>query len=518
MPTPTTPLETTMANDPDSLTRPQMPNPDDDLRARQQRDLYCVLTNSHDDIAELWFQEHVHDEVIAVWGAPDIGSANSLADGSSQLSVLYVEEPTVLHRDPSGMALVETYMPDYWVGQQWTQYCTLGIGEWLRHVKWDDATEQLVFRHVRPDNCYVVTTSAEPTKPIALAELRLYQDSEGNWYYAWDVHDCQKPDDPVFRIIKGDIDEFCRPLEGAEIVQEKRGAEYPARNADGKGVVPYGTYRWQDIGEMWSFQLQRGAYHSTLTASLYWTGVRRAAVHSSGPHCKTVGLKPPGGMNKAGTQDASISRPILPGSTEYCVMDPEYKGGTPQLWEISPGDHLGDIVSLATEYGVRSLMRFGIDGSDVSRQSAAPESGLALFLHSKVKRQFQRRVAPLFRRSDQHVLYIASAVLRVQGVEVPEDGYSITYYEIPESPQEEKERRERLAWKREHGLLNDVDLYIDEHPGADREAAMASIIRNKLEQRRLEQRLREVLEAEGLADDPPPQKPEPTQPNTTTEE
>ena len=163
MPTPTTPLETTMANDPDSLTRPQMPNPDDDLRARQQRDLYCVLTNSHDDIAELWFQEHVHDEVIAVWGAPDIGSANSLADGSSQLSVLYVEEPTVLHRDPSGMALVETYMPDYWVGQQWTQYCTLGIGEWLRHVKWDDATEQLVFRHVRPDNCYVVTTSAEPT-------------------------------------------------------------------------------------------------------------------------------------------------------------------------------------------------------------------------------------------------------------------------------------------------------------------------------------------------------------------
>jgi len=508
-----------MSNDPESLQRPYMPTADDERRRQKQCDLYQVATNTHDDIATKWFEEHVHEEVIAVWGPPDIGSANALADGCSQLAVLYTEVPAIRPGKARGDLLVDTYMGDYWAGQQWTQFCCLCVGEWLRCIEWDEDSSGLSFRQVRPDNVYILAHDKQRTKPLILAELRLRQDPDSaEWYYAWDVHDI-RPGKEAYRVVRGSIDEFGQPAKGSSATVEKlkAGRDYPARDVDGKAVIPYPIYRWMKTGELWNHQLMRGSYAATLTGALYWTGVRRAAVHAAGPHTLSVGLKPPPRVIKnIGTEDAAISMPILPGSHVYHSQDAGYSG-TPMVWTISPGDHLAELRKLATESDVRALMRFGVDGSDISRQSAAPESGLALFLHAKAKRQFQLRVQPSFRETDEEAIRIASAVLRVQGIETPEDGYSLAYYELPESPQEQKARAERQDREKKHGLISDVDLYIDAHPGTSRAAAMRAIIKTRVEQAQLEEDLAQALQQAGLREPPVPPSRE-TSPDNQTEE
>jgi hypothetical protein len=126
-------------------------------------------------------------------------------------------------------------------------------------------------------------------------------------------------------------------------------------------------------------------------------------------------------------------------------------------------------------------------------------SGAAMFVSTKGRREFARQVEPLFRRSDLETIRIASALSRRRGLGAfPSMGYTITYAEIPESPAEQKERRDQITWEQSSGYLSPLDGYQRLHPGASNADAFDAMVQAELDVRRLAKAVADQASAEGL--------------------
>ncbi len=514
--------------------RPRMPTKADQDRALHSEMRWRVLKEDWDDLLADWLAEHVDEERLTVWGPPDT-SSNSLADVASQLSTpgLYGKRPIIQHRDLIAQTLVGEggFLDEagLWTKLQQVQYFSIGLGDCL--LRFDALQDQrrLSVRIVFPHNVYTASSGAEPDEAIELWELRLrWWDDKDKWVWTWDqfrLHDKLLDGAPSYRIVLAETDaqdaksgdsRTDNMLRGVDVSNVFLGTE---RNLDGdftgdrypfidpaKGpYIPYSTYRAVDSGELWNAHHKRGAFRGTLNAGMNWTYTQHAARDASGSAVLAVGIDVPAanvrhGGDGFGQRARAESLILTPGAIVYHQAS---EGASQSFFqEIGPGGNLTDLSAYANLYEQKQAVRWGLNPSDLTRVTNNPQSGAALFVSSKGRREFARQLEPLFRRADLRSIRISSLLLSAASIAtLPVDGYSIQYAEIPESPEEERSGREALDWDIEHGVITQVELLQVRRPGTTKEDALASIVKSSVEKRQIDALVAEELGRLGLIDE-----------------
>ena len=86
------------------------------------------------------------------------------------------------------------------------------------------------------------------------------------------------------------------------------------------------------------------------------------------------------------------------------------------------------------------------------------------------------RMSPLFRRADEQLIRIIAIMSnQAAGTTFDEAGYSVVYTSTTETPDEEKARREQLQFERAEGLVSQIDMWMEYHPGATRTDAVRAL-------------------------------------------
>jgi hypothetical protein len=485
--------------------RPRMPTLQDQQRSQAQCDRLKILNDDWRDIIDDWLAEHIGQDRRHVWGIPDI-SANPLADISRQLSIpgLYGQAPTIQH----GEDLLETFLGQdgflqesgLWTKMQQVQYYTLGIGDFVLNVNCING--KLVLRLVPPHNLYVECSEDDPQNPYRLWELRLMWWSERNEYvWVWEQFEIEYGDRPAaHRVVVANRDgtvgeDVSERFLGRAFV----GDDYPYRGADDKAVIPYSFYRSQDTGSLWNENSTRGIVQGTLNTALYWTYVGHSARDATGSFTIVAGLTPLGATTKkdsAGNVVSSMT--ITPGALAYHEPSADTQ---PFVQSIGSGVNLGDLTTFADLYEMKQAVRYGLNPTDLSRQSANPTSGAALMISNSGKREFSAQVEPLYRQSDLNTLRLCAIVLNRAGLgPYPESGFTVSYAEIKRSPAEARERREEIQWQVDNGYLSPVDAYKKLHPGVSDDNARSALVRSRVDEYQIDQQVKAIT-GETIEDD-----------------
>jgi hypothetical protein len=501
-------------------------------RRQHQEDRLRVVLEIHDEIARAWMAEQMDDELLSAKGVPDL-SVNTMLFNGRQMSALYDEAPDVAHADDSAAVLVGPggFLDDsgFWSGQQWTQLIALTVGDCIRvpEVVEDEDTGELTFqvRHVYPSNVWVRAAASRTSRAVELWELRIrpIKDATGAKHdqYAWDVYRIDGAA-PYYRVMvpggtgDGGYEDKTQEVHGRTF----EGPGYVWRVA-GQPFIPHVFYSAVPDGYLLHSGYNRGAYHGCLNSILHWTGLNRSMACTMVPFVLTWGLRPPSAKTKgAGSGEATNGLTLTPGAIAFCAIDEKNGGVAPGVVQITPGPYLETLLKGATEYEVQQGGRWGAGESSAQKSGSSPWSGAALTISNHDRRYGQRKMRPSFERQDKVFLRNSAAVLMAWNLarDVPLTGYSITYHEIPLTPEEQQQTREQLDWEQTHGLISDVERYCRLPPGASKETAQKAIVTAALEQRRLNQTINDSLAAAGLAppEDEDPIEPDENDPTTTT--
>ena len=492
-----------------ALQRPPMPTEADQARATHQRTRLELLTEEHHDVASDWRVEHIGDERAAVQGPLDL-SVNPIANICRQLSTPghYGARPTITHADAAGLDLVER-MDDagYWTRMQEVEYLALGLGDVFVAHGWDTRSKALSYRIVFPHNVMIFTSSSAPDVPIALWELGTRVDPlTGRAFYAWDQYDISDPANPTYRIVRASTSEADGdPDVTAQYLPADFPEPYPWRLEDGAPILRHVRYRDADTGRAWNTYNKRGAHHGTLNSIVLASYMMHCARDASGRTVIMVGVEPLMGSGQGiGSRDRVATAPLLPGTIAYHQAT---DGAQPMVVEVGPGAHLAEVAAVSSEYEIRQAIRWGLNPADITRQHANPTSGAALAISNKAKREFADRTTPIFRRVDRQALALSAVVSRVfGGISSPESGYAISYSQIPMTPDELAAERDDDDWQLGHSLKSPIDLYIERHPGATRESALAAIAQAIADKQAIDD---EVARITGPPPPPPPPAAEP---------
>lgn len=486
-------------------SRPAMPTPKDQERSVHQSTRLQILDDDWDDVIKEWLEQHIDQERLKIWGIPDT-SANPLADLCRQLSTpgLYGREPDLRHGESTAAGLVRLMASaGLWTRMQHVQFLTLGLGETLLNIDAPKGEGGLVYRVVHPHNTWVRVAPDDPMRVVEIRELRLrWWDQKKEWVYTWDVR--QIDGEPRWSIHYAERDgALGGDLSNVFLSAGKAlaGDAYPYRYEDGSPFIPYVCYHEADTGKFWNHWSKRGIHRGTLHTALLWTYVMHCARDATGSFTLVAGLVPPSGTHIAkdvSNQGAGLRTFVVtPGAMAFCEFSGD--GQQPFVHDVGPGANLPEVFKAAVEYELRQGVRFGLNPSDVSRQHANPMSAAALVVSNQGKREFASRVTPLFRRADLETIRKSAAIARVAGLGVfPETGYSVTYEEIPRSPQERVARREEITWEQESGLASPIDAYRELHPGTTEDDAVAALIKAQIDRMRIARDTRSHADALGL--------------------
>lgn len=508
---------------------PRMPTQEDQERAEHQHQRYLILRETWDRLLEEWLEEHVDVERLEVWGPPDT-SANPLVDICAQLTTpgLYGRRPDASHAEALGMAIVgaEGFLDQvrYFQRMQRVQFYCVGLGDFL--VRWtvDEESRSLGMRLVEPHRVYARAEPDNPGKPVELWEMRprllRRVGEEPRWIWAWDQFRLADPDEldeegnrlPSYKVIAVDpgneLDgkDVSGLFLGTEEVPNGRlvGADYPFVDGD-EPILPWTWYRSLDEGVLWSWTAKRGAFRGTLNTGLNWTFTQRAARDASGKTTIIIGAKaPPVESKKSKSGGGSIQTIMLtPGAALFLDQHPDATQLLVQ--DVGPGGNLDSLASYSSGYELRQAVRWGLNPADVQRLNNNPMSGAALFVTSKGRRDFARQVEEFFRESDRDAARTAAAMLTAAGVgRFPTVGYAFVYWQIPESPQEEKARRDQTDWDLAHGVVGPIDVVQQRRPGISEEEALRVIVDAAVQKAKVAVAVEEALRAAGL---PLPQRP-----------
>jgi hypothetical protein len=498
--------------------RLRMPAEDDEARSELLRNRMLILDDDWDDLASDWLRDNLDEEVRSAWGLPDT-SVNPLAEVCQQLSTpgLYGHQPVVGHPDASAAGLIggDGYLKrsGLWRKMKRVQYLTIGLGNYFIRLNAPSTSDELVVRMVGPANVWIDADGDKPDEPTKLGELRLrYFETEECWRYAWDVLDLgeertgmpYRP--PSYRVlapgtIGGELEDVSNLfLEGALV-----GDDYPYRDSSGAPLLPYGFYRDSDSGCFWNHGHKRGATRGTLQSSLFATYCSKAALSASGKAVLAANLEPMGEVVQAPQGDRATNRMrvirLMAGSIAYHATR---QGATPWAMEIGPGAELEMLTAFTRGYRRDLAQQWGLTASDAERQHANPTSGAALYISNQEKREFSGIVQEDFRDADLRTIRVAAALLNRAGRgSFPEDGYSVQYHRIPDSPAEERDKREHDDWEVENDYASPLEVYVRRHPGTTEADAEAAILKARLDKLRLDAQFRAQAEAAGLIPAPP---------------
>jgi hypothetical protein len=149
---------------------------------------------------------------------------------------------------------------------------------------------------------------------------------------------------------------------------------------------------------------------------------------------------------------------------------------------VGPGANLQPLDLFLRAKRQQAAERFGIGDASAVQNSSNPMSAQSLLISQATRREAAEQSEELFRAGDLALLRAASVVLRAQGVQVPEDGYTVQYWRPDAMPQEMQARREQDEWDVANGYRSTVDVYMGRHPGTSREDAIAHLARVQMDQ------------------------------------
>lgn len=493
-----------------ALQRPPMPDPASQFASVHTQARVQILLEDWDDIVGEYMEEFVSKRRLTKWGPPDT-SANPLSDISRQLSTpgLYGTRPQVSHPDghegllgPEGLlskAGVFTKL-------QHVQYMTMGCGDWYVKPKLVDGHTPYLDL-VTPADLHLVPHPEMPDQAGELWHLRIRDlGTPLGWRYTWDVHSIMPGKNPSLRIHLADDFQMVNGGRAGGlgdditkmVLEDYDPGAYDWTFEDGEPFIPYQRYTVADTGMLRNTFLRRGVHRGTLNTAMYATYAGRSALDATGSAAIAVGIEPPAGdVNRDGASDPVRSMDLEPGAILFCRPSGD---GQAAVYTIGPGANLPTLQGFVSDYIARLASQYGLNGSDIQRMSSDAASGFSLMVSERGKRMVQRQVTPLFRKSDLRLVRMYAALSRVAGLEVfPESGYSISYAEIEDSPQERKDRREQTDWEVDKGFLSPVDAYMRWNPGTSREQALKAIVRAKADQARID----ELVAAELGTSNPP---------------
>lgn len=468
--------------------------PDEETAARwkSQATMLILLTEDYgddpNDVVNGWMQQHLGVAADMV-GPPDV-SANTLLDAATQLSTpgLYgLGAPMVEHLDPSVSGLLAWASEGgYWTKMQVVQKNVFGVGNWVLALDVDDG--QLVIRNAFPHRIWTRTDTVNASKLLELRELRYCRVEPGSSAYAW-YWFCFKIDGEPSQFVLDAEGNYCSNLHlltdgGYAPIEGLTGDAYPYRYANGKPFIPYQFYSESDTGTLWNLSGRRGARVGALNSIVLSTYTLRAAVSAAVPPIMAINLQKPSGNQRGlmmGTQNgdpsASDSIPVTPGSILFLQESPDSKA-SPSVTQLQGGNNLQALSHFSDGYTQGQLARLGLAGDQVQRNSSNPTSAGALAITQSAKRMVAAMVAPFFRKCDLEAIKKMAALARLAGIgDWPEVGYSISYQQIPLSPDEEQAQRDQEDHDKGLGLISTVDLWLRRHPGQSREEAILHLRR-----------------------------------------
>lgn len=475
---------------------PAMPSQEDELRAQVTEAMHAVLDDDWSDVAMSYLEQCVDPESLEVWGRPDT-SDNVFADMSTTLSEPghYGRAWNASHPNRSANKLVAPGgMLDrgrYRSRAKYTERMAWGLGDYLLHIQ-APAPDRLTFTPVRPDRIYAESAMDDPSRFVVLWHARLrYIKAIDRRVWCWDQYDILDPKDPKFQVVTAEMvtPEGVEPIAaGTDITamlfgdylqrigaDGLSGSNYKWRTKSGEPWIPYPVLRTRDSGRQWNYTARYGSFLATLVISLLSTYTMHAARDASGSFVVFTGIQRPGTDTRNNHSDRSAPMlRITAGSALFAAEDPESKNG-PKSFNIAPGTNLQALSMYLHQMRAQAAARFGVGGGEAVRNDANPTSASALLITEAKKMQAVRSADELFRAFDRDVLKTCSVCLRAWGVEVPEDGYSITYYHPPATPAEMREQREQENHDVDKGYRSQVQVYMERNPGTDRAAAIRAL-------------------------------------------
>jgi len=330
----------------------------------------------------------------------------------------------------------------------------------------------LLFRDVPADTVVAWADPACPADPVRWCEVRLRVSPKGTGdaVWTWDVFDISDPKNPTYSV---HLDEEGKP---GELYSEP--SEYGWRYADGTPFIPRVLYHARVLGDrLWDAWEGVELVEGSKSVAVMHSMLLHCVFDASWPDREAVNLRIAG----AGVQGASkgvVSDPSVVHMWE--VKDPE--AGQPFFYQFSPSMDIEKLERVITRRTESLAVDAGIDTSDIQRMGTA-RSGAAISLSNEGKRTQQRRFVPHFSPADVDLVTKAAACLnRFAGQTLPESGWTVSYPEIPLSPEEQKARRDDVIELLDKGLISPTTAYQRLNPGttkAQAEQALLEIARSR---------------------------------------
>lgn len=476
---------------------PSPPDVETAERWKSQATMMILVTENYgsdpSDVVTAWMQQQLGAAAEMV-GPPDV-SANTLLSAATQLSTpgLYgLGEPSVAHLDPNSSGLLHWIgAAGLWTKMQAAQKMVFGVGDWV--LAFEVEGRNLVIRPAYPHRLWTRTDTVDASRLLELHELRYCSTMPDSDEYAW-LWFCWRIDGIPCQWVMGADGLPCSNLhllagDNYAPVDGLSGDAYPYRYADGTPFIPFQFYSDSDSGSLWNLSGRRGARVGALNAIVLSTYALRAAISAAVPPMVAINLQKPAGNQRGlmvGTQQgdpaSSDSIPVTPGSILFLQETPDAKS-SPSVSLLQGGSNLQALQVYVDGYAQGQLGRLGLAGDQVQRNTSNPTSAGALAITQSAKRMVAAMVAPFFRRCDLAALKKLSALARLAGVgDWPEDGWSISYQQIPLSPEEEAAQRDQETHDKGLGLVSTVDLWLRRHPGQSREEAVLHLRRVREEE------------------------------------
>jgi hypothetical protein len=478
-----------------TIRRPDPPDQATKNRWLHTSTRYLLLCGEWEQELHDWMAMHIEGSRLAAWGLPDM-SANPLKQGCKEMAVTYHQPPRVSHTD---VFAAKPLLGDegilsktgHFLKMRRGQMMTIGMRELLvRPYRAPDGT--IATRTVYPHNVAAWADPAQPDKPTILWELR-QRIINGKAVYAWDQFDLSDPAQPVFRVV---VPKFAKNDSGnlvdvdvtglifrdeAGNPVDFEGENYWWRDRDDTPVIPYAWYH-AEIGEgLFDAYANREVVRGTLTTAMLYTMAIRGARDASGNSVLGVNADfaalsiRSGSSGSPGTTAANVTGehaaaviPLEPGAMHE--INPKDPDKPVDIHIIPPGSDVAVLDAFAHNYEMRVIHRLGMKPADPTAQHGDPRSGYALALDNNQKRVLAQQLEPVYLAGDREVLRLIAIVYNRgtaagQKHPIPETGYSIEYPAIPLSPEEERERRERLTWEMTLGIKEPWQVVREYLPG-----------------------------------------------------
>jgi hypothetical protein len=412
---------------------------------------------------------------------------NALEYLCRELAVLYEYPPAVNNGQPGDLATFRTELRlmNVWGILGEVQYFTLGLRNMLVRVdvEGDGDEARASVRPVFPDLVHVDVAPNQPAQPVAVREWRQRTvDGKVGWYL--DDISTADPDLPFYRVLRAGPAGELTDVTEAVLGQSLTGDEYPYRDGQGRPLLPYVAYHARHPASgFWRSHELKEVVEGTLTLAIMDGFAVHVFFDASWPqrwaaNATVVGAEV-GADDQAGDREEVITDPssllFFSGSDGG---DDERPPTPVQVGQFAAG---GDPEQLHRTLEARKaalITSFGVPPGDLMRTSSqGAASGVALALSNEGKRAAQRRSANVHRDSDERLIRLIACMLnRFRGVEAyAEWGYSISYTELPLSPQERQARQAEIDFEMKHGLMGKVGAYMLLHPGVTEEDAQRAL-------------------------------------------